>query len=234
MKSRLFFILVMAGLAACASNSTVAAPAKQNFQALRAQAGTWLESQAMKDYPDTQARVRIGPVDDRLNLPACPEPRFFLSQGGRTWGNGSLGVRCEGPVKWSLYLNFESVLRGPALVATRALPARTIPGTGDLELRLMDYQQDPDKYLREIPPGSKLLRPLAAGQPVLLGALDRPDVIRAGQKVLVVATGSGFNVAHEGTAIGRAAAGDSIKVKMPSGRIVQGIATREGQVAVSP
>ncbi len=224
----------MTGLAAYAADSAMAGPARQNFQTLRAQAGTWLEFQAMKAYPDAQARVRIGPVDDRLNLPPCPEPRFFLPQGGRAWGNGSLGVRCEGPAKWSLYLNFEGVLRGPALVATRAMPARTVPGSGDLELRLMDYQQDPDNYLRELPPGSKLLRPLAAGQPVLLGALDRADVIRAGQKVLVVATGSGFNVAHEGTAVGRAAAGDSIKVKMPSGRIVQGIATREGQVAVSP
>ena len=232
MKSRLFFTLFMAGL--IAANPSMAGSAGQNFQTLRTQAGAWLESLAMKTYPDSQARVRIGPVDERLNLPACPEPRFFLPQGGRTWGNGSLGARCEGAVKWSLYLTFESRLRGPSLVAARPIPARTVPGPGDLELRLLDYQQDPDKYLREFPPGSKLLRPLATGQALLLDALDRPDVIRAGQKVQIRVTGSGFNVSQEGTALSGAAPGDTIKVKTASGRIVQGIATREGHVAVSP
>lgn len=232
MKSRQFFILIMVGL--FAADSGMAGSTRQNFHILRAQAGAWLESLAVKTYPATQAKIRIGPVDERLNLPACPEPRFFLPRGGREWGNGSLGVRCEGAVEWSLYLTFESILHGPALVAARPLPARTVPGAGDLELRLLDYQEGPDKYLREIPPGAKLLRPLAAGQPVLLGALDRPDVIRSGQKVRVMVTGSGFSVVHEGTAIGAAAAGDAIKVKMPSGRIVRGVATPEGRVAVSP
>jgi flagellar basal body P-ring formation protein FlgA len=237
MKSRLFFILrtaILLMVGALADDQTMASSSRQDFQTLRAQAGAWLESLAMKTYPDSQARVRIGPVDERLNLPACPEPRFFLPQGGRTWGNGSLGARCEGAVKWSLYLTFESHLRGPALVAARPMPARSVPGPGDLELRLLDYQQDPDKYLREFPPDSKLLQPIATGQPLLLGVLDQPDVIRAGQKIQVRATGSGFNVSQEGTALGRAAPGDTVKVKMPSGRIVQGIATREGQVAVSP
>lgn len=236
MNSRPFFTLLMvAGIAASIGvNPAMASSARQNFQTLRAQAGAWLESLAMKTYPDSQARVRIGPVDERLHLPACPEPRFFLPHGGRIWGNGSLGARCEGAIKWSLYLTFESSLRGPGLVALRPLPARTVPGPGDLELRLVDYQQNPDQYLREFPPGSKLLRPLAAGQALLLGALDRPDVIRAGQKVQVMAAGAGFSVSQEGTALGRAAAGDTVKVKTPSGRIVQGIATREGHVAISP
>lgn len=232
MNSRLFSIFLI--LVLHSADPALAGSARQNLDNLRAQAGAWLEALAVKTYPDSQARVHIGPVDERLNLPSCPEPRFFLPQGGRPWGNGSLGARCEGAVKWSLYLGFESRLRGPGLVAARPLPARSLPGPGDLELRLLDYRQDPDNYLREFPPGSKLLRPLATGQPLLLGVLDRPDVIRAGQKVQVMATGSGFNVTQEGTALGRAASGETVKVKMPSGRIVQGIATRTGQVVVSP
>lgn len=236
MKSRLPFILFALGLmvGSAAANPVAAGAARQNLNTLRGQAGAWLEALAMKTYPDAQARVRIGPVDERLNLAACAEPRFFLPQGGKAWGNGSLGARCEGAVKWNLYLTFESRLRGPALVAARALPARSLPGPGDLELRLLDYQQDPDTYLREFPPGTKLLRPHAANQALILGAVERPEIITAGQKVQVVATGPGFNVSQEGTSLGSAAPGDAIKVKMPSGRIVQGIATRTGQVAVSP
>lgn len=212
----------------------MASPVRQDFQILRTQARAWLEMLATKNYPDSLAAVRIGNVDERLNLPACPEPSFFLSPGGKPWGNGSVGARCDGAIKWSIYLTFESRLRGPALVATHPLPARSIPGPGDLELRLIDYQHDPDLYPREYPAGASLLRPLAAGQPLLLNGINQPDVIRAGQKVQVIVTGSGFHVSQEGTALGNAAPGEAIKAKMPSGRIIQGIATREGYVAVSP
>ncbi len=211
-----------------------AATPRQDLQALRGQAAAWLEAVAMKTYPDAHAKVVMGPVDERLNLAPCPEPRFFLPQGVRPWGNGSLGARCEAPTRWNLYLGFQASLRGPALVATRPLAARTVPERGDLALRLVDFQQDPDRHLREIPPNAPLLRPLAAGQPLLVGIVEQPDVIRAGEKVRVTVTGNGFQVAQEGTALGKAAAGDSVRVKMPSGRIVTGTATRDGMVQVAP
>lgn len=232
MRFGLSLLLALAGLFA-AAHCPAAAP-RQDFQVLRAQAAAWLESAAMKTFPDSQARVRMGPVDERLHLAACPEPRFFLPQGVRPWGNGSLGARCETPGRWHLYISFQASLRGPALVAARPLPARTVPGPGDLELRLVDFQQDPDRHLREIPPGTKLLRPLAEGQPLMLGNIEQPDVIRAGEKVRVTAAGAGFQVAQEGTALGRAAPGESVKVKMPSGRVIRGTATRDGAVRVTP
>ncbi len=215
-------------------NAPLAAPTvHQDFQALRGRAGAWLEAQAMQTYPGTLAMVAMGPVDERLRLPACAEPRFFLPNGVRPWGHGSLGARCEGEAKWSLYLSFEARLRGPALVATRALPSKAVPGPGDLESQLLDYRQPPETYLREFPAGAQLLRPLAAGQPLLLGGITQPDVIKAGQKVRAIVSGSGFQASQEGTALGNAAPGDSIKVRMPSGRIVHGVATPEGQVAVA-
>ncbi len=211
-----------------------AAGARQNFQSLRAQAGAWLEAQAQKQHPEAKVRVRMGPVDERLNLPACAEPRFFLPSGVDLFGNGSVGAKCEGASEWSLYMTFESRMQGPALVARRSMPARSVPDAGDLELRVLEYRQVPGMYPRELPPGAQLLRPIAAGQPVLLSDLRQPDVIRSGQKVRVTVAGSGFDVSQEGTALGNAAHGQRVKVKMPSGRIIQGVATREGNVAVDP
>lgn len=215
-----------------------AAPAtrteRQNFQVLKAQAGAWLEAQALQSYPDSQVQVRMGPVDERLNLPACPTPTFFLPKGVRLWGNGSLGARCEGPAKWSLYLSFENALRGPALVAAAPLPARAQPGPNDLVLRLVDYQYDPERYLRQWSPGATLSKPLAPGQALLADNLSQPEVIRAGQKVRIVARGPGFDVTQEGVALGSAVPGDKIRVKTPAGRIIQGIAARDGSVQVAP
>lgn len=211
-----------------------AAGVRQNFHFLRAQAGAWLESQALKSHPDVKVLVRLGPVDERLNLPACQEPHFFFPTGVDPFGAGSVGARCDGPNKWSLYITFESRIQGPTLVATRSMPARYVPGPGDLELRALEYRQAPDMYPRELTPGAQLLRPIASGQPLLLSDLRQPDVIRSGQKVRVTVAGSGFNVSQEGTALGNAAQGQPVKVKTPSGRIIQGVATRDGNVAIMP
>lgn len=232
MKSKFFSIALLVGLSA-SIHGQAAAP-RQDFQNLREQAGAWLEAQALKAHPDAKIQVRVGPVDERLNLPACREPTFFLPHGVEPFGNGSVGARCDGAEKWSLYITFESRARGPALVAKRPMPSRYIPTAGDLELKVLEYRLAPDMYPRELPRGAQLLRPLAPGQPLLLDGLRQPDVIRAGQKVHVTVAGSGFHVSQEGTALGNAAHGQPIKVKIASGRIIQGVATRDGNVEVSP
>lgn len=231
MKPRFYSLLLGASLLLV---MPVQAGARQNLTTLREQAATWLEQQAVKAYPGSQARIQVGMIDERLRLPACPEPQFFLPDGARLWANGSVGARCAGEIKWRLYLTYESHLRGPGLVASRSLPARSIPGPGDVELKLLDYAQSPDRYLRVLPSGARLLRPLAPGEAILADGLSLPDVIQAGRKVQVLATGAGFSVTQEGTALNSAAQGEPVKVKMPSGRIVQGIATQDGRVLVSP
>jgi flagella basal body P-ring formation protein FlgA len=61
-----------------------------------------------------------------------------------------------------------------------------------------------------------------------------PEVIKAGQSVLLRARGGGFVVTQEGKAQSAARAGEKVRVKTSSGRIVTGIATLDGQVQVSP
>lgn len=226
---------LLPALAILAAPGFASAPAgQQDWQALRAQAAAWLQAEIEKTYPDVQVRTHVGVVDERLRLPACRQPLFFLPAGARLWDKGSLGVRCEDVAGWSLYLNYENRLRGPALVAVQAMPARHAPAATEVITRIVDYAQAPGLHLRTLPAGARLARPVAAGQAILADMLLLPKVIQAGSKVRVTAAGSGFAVSQEGTALGHAAAGDSVKVKMPSGRIVQGIVTPEGTVAVSP
>lgn len=226
--------LLLPGLTGMAPLLAAAPPPDQDFQTLRAQAAAWLEGEIARTFPGVQARARVGPVDDRLRLPACARPLFFLPAGARLWDKGSLGARCAGEVNWSLYLSFENRLRGPALVATQPLPARHAPTAAEVESRIIDYAQAPGLHPRTLPPGTRLSRPVAAGQPILIDMLLLPNVIQAGRKVRVEAGGAGFSVSQEGTALNNAAAGESVKVRMPTGRIVQGIATLEGTVAVAP
>jgi flagella basal body P-ring formation protein FlgA len=192
-----------------------------------------LEQRALTTFPGIRAQAKVGDIDARLRLPACPEPRFFLPANAPLWGRGSLGVRCEAPA-WSIYLSYQNRLSGPALVATRPLAARESPGATDLELRQIEYTQSPDLYPRALPADARVNRPIAAGQAVVIGSLTLSNVIQAGRKVRLQARTSGFTINQEGTALNTAAPGEMVRVKTPGGRIVQGTANQDGTVEVRP
>ena len=201
---------------------------------LRLQAVAWLEQQAMTAFPGSVAQGNVGDVDARLRLPACTEMRFFLPANALLWGRGSLGVRCDAPSPWSFYLSYQSRLSGPALVPTRPIAAREVPKGSDIEVRLVDYTQSPDLYPRVLPADAQANRPLAAGQPILISWLSMPTVIKAGAKVRLQVGTTTFTVSQEGIALNTAAPGELVRVKTPSGRIVQGTARQDGTVEVRP
>jgi flagella basal body P-ring formation protein FlgA len=227
----LWFLLAMTLLALPA-----AASPWQDWDRLRRQAADYLLGQAKAGHPDATARVEMGVVDARLRFPACPAPQFFLPAGSKRWGSGNLGVRCEAPEPWSLYLGYQIQLRGPALVARRPLAARTPLAAADWETRDADYAGDPGSYPRDLGlfPEATLTRPVVAGTPLQIDMLRRPQVVRAGQRVRVVVAGAGFQVSQEGLAQNSAHAGDAVKVKLGDKRFVQGTAQADGSVRVLP
>lgn len=219
-------------LLCCAYASAAAAARTHDFEQLRIQAARWLEQQALHGFPEARASITVGPVDPRLRLPVCHDIGFFLTANATLWGRGSLGARCADEPGWALYLAYESRLRGPGLVAVRPLPARTPLSAADVQMREVDYAQSPHLYPRELPAGAVLKRALAADQAIQVDWLMLPNVIRAGQRVKVRASGAGFVIAQEGVAQNAAAPGDLVRVRVPSGRIVQGIADGDGVVEV--
>lgn len=206
----------------------------QDHNALRGQAAGWLKQQAGANFPGTSAKVEVGQIDARLRLGACSQPEFFLPAGARLWGTGSLGVRCAAPANWSLYLTYRVRLNGPALVARHPLPARQALSAGDVSLAGLDYQTNPASYLQTLPVGAVLSRPIPAGQAILLESLISPTVIQAGRKVRMRVAGPGFTIAQEGIALNSAKAGEAVRIKTGSGRIVQGMAGQDGEVEIHP
>ncbi len=228
----LLFLLLLLFLPG--SPSALAVGELLDARQLRADAAAWLEQRAIAAFPGSIAEVEIGEVDPRLRLPACAETRFFLPANAPLWGRGSLGVRCETPARWSLYLGYRNRLLGPGLVATRPLAARELAAAGDIELRQVEYAQSPDTYPRVLPPDARVNRPLAAGQPILISWLSLPTVIQAGSKVRLNVRTATFVVSQEGTALNAAAPGEAVRVKTPGGRVVQGAAREDGSVEVRP
>lgn len=228
--SMLLVFLVFAPWAAWAAEPV------QDMQNLRQLGNAWLEQQAALAWPGIRARAQTGAVDERLRLAACRDLRFSLAPGARLGTIGSVNAQCLAPSRWSLYLGFQMRLSGPALVARRDLPARAILAAADLEPRDIDYEQPPAAYLNDprLALGARVERRIPAGQPLLAEWLARPPAIHAGQRVRIVARGAGFSVNQEGSALNAAAAGEPVRVKIRSGRIVQGLAQDDGSVLVRP
>ncbi|MCU0840798.1 MAG: flagellar basal body P-ring formation chaperone FlgA [Thiobacillaceae bacterium] len=208
----------------------------QDWGLARQAAERHLRELAERTYAGTQAMVEVGPVDPRLRMTRCAKLEFSLPPGSRPAGNGSLGVRCESPEPWSLYLTYQIGLRGPALVLKWPVAARQALREQDVETRAIVYETTPDRYLRrgESFEGAVAARPLAAGQALTVDSIQRRQAVRAGQRVKLIVVGSGFQVSQEGVALNDAAAGDTVRVRAPNGRVLQGSATADGRVRMHP
>ena len=213
-----------------------AADLPQDLQLLRRLGNTWLQRQAALAWPDIQAQAQTGAADERLRLPSCRELVFVLPPGARLGNAGSLQAQCTAPAKWSLYLDYHLHLSGPALVASRDLPARTLLDGRDMELRDIEFEQTPSAYLNNprLAIGMRSAQPVRAGQPLLAASLSRPPVINAGQHVRIFVRGVGFSVNQDGNALNTAATGETVRAKTHGGRSVQGIAQEDGSILVQP
>ena len=211
-----------------------AAASDQDLDQLRTQAGEWLKQAAENSYPGTQARIEMGPIDGRLKFSQCQSLAFALPSGGHAWGRGSVEARCNVPRSWRVYLGYQIRLAGPALFTRHAVATRQSVLPKDLELSRIDYARAPESYLRELPAETLAARPLAAGQPLTLDSLILPQIVQAGREVQILASGHGFSLSQRGTALASGSAGQIIKVKITSGRIVQGVIRGEGLIEIKP
>lgn len=203
---------------------------------LRAAANRFLNTQANTAYPDSTVNVLIGPVDERLDLSDCSSASFFLPPGSHPWGAGTLGVQCSAPSHLIFYLTYRIRLHGPALVAARPMASNYAPRTGDIEKRVIEYMGDPGRYLRDSANlhGATLIMPLTKGAPLSIDMLRIPPIVQAGQQVRIVSGGPGFQVSQIGVAQQQAKVGDLLRLKLSSGRYVQGVVQEDGTVYVAP
>jgi flagella basal body P-ring formation protein FlgA len=205
-------------------------------ESVRTAARLYLREQIAATYPDSTAEIVMGSVDERMNLPDCSSLNLFLSPGSHLWGTGSLGVRCDAPTSWSLYLTYRIHLKGPALLAMRPLPSHYAPMAQDLAKGEVEYKSDPGRYPRNTDSlhGSTLSMPIAKGTPITIDLLRVKPLIQSGQRVRILSDGPGFQVSQEGVAQQQAGVGDLLKLKLASGRYVQGLVQNDGTVYIKP
>lgn len=179
-----------------------------------------------------KVRITVEGLDPENRLPPCADLTPFLPPGARAWGRVNVGVRCESPVSWSIYVPAQVSVLGEYLVAVRPIRAGQIISSADLERRTGDLASEAANTLTDMTQavGHRARYTVAAGNTLRADMLRLPHAIRQGQDVKVVGTGTGFTVANEGRALNAAAAGDPVRVRLGNGQVVSGKARADGTV----
>lgn len=178
----------------------------------------------------------VGALDPRTQLGPCTAMEPFVPSGSRLWGKSTVGVRCLGPSKWTIYVPVQINVFGTYVVAARSLSPGLPLGSDDLQLREGDLTALPTSVLTDPAQGlGKTLKiAIGNGQPLRGDLLVSPPVVQQGQVVRLVAQGAGYSVSNEGRALGNAAEGQIVQARTASGQVVSGIARRGGVVEIAP
>lgn len=222
----------LAAMAVACTSAGVAAERWQDLAALPPLAERFVQAQVRA----TPGRILVSVTapESRLRLPACDQPAAFAPPSARYWGNGTVGVRCDGPRPWTLYLPVNVSVMGPVVVAARPIRKGETLGEADLAVREMDLTQmnaggtdDPSEVLGRVAKG-----PLAGGSVVRVDVLSARPVVLAGESVRLAFAGDGFEIHALGQALTAGGIGENVEVKARSGRVLRGLVRDKGLVVV--
>jgi len=186
-----------------------------------------------------RVEVEVGQLDPRLRLAPCTNIEPFVPPGARLWGRAHVGLRCAdsgaNAARWQVFVPVTVRVFGPALVATRPIAAGQAFGTNDLTIAEVEWTREPNGVLTDLAQldGRVSARPINAGQPIPAAALRAPQVMSAGDQVRLIGRGGGFAITAQAVAMTAAQEGQTVRVRLESGRILTGVARVGRQVEVA-
>ena len=182
------------------------------------------------------AKITVSKLDKRFRLKRCNKPlQAYLSKGSRDIGKTTVGVKCTGAKPWSLSLPVKVSLYRNVLVSTRLLNPGDVLQAGDVKLASRDLADLPYGYVDNLQAsiGMKIKRRVNPGAALTPAMLKKPQLVRRGQRVTILAEGGGMQVRVAGKALANGAAGDRIQVQNASTkRKLEGVVTANGEVRV--
>jgi flagellar basal body P-ring formation protein FlgA len=172
------------------------------------------------------ASVEVGQLDGRLRLAPCAaELTASLPAGMSLQTRSTVGVTCNTPTRWTVYVPVSIEMQLDVLVLTRAVSrdARLTAADVRTETRSTGagamFLTRPDELA-----GLTLRRPLAAGTALQADMFTADLIVHRGQQVTLLSSGGAIEVRASGRAMADAAAGGRVAVQnLSSMRIVEGV-----------
>lgn len=207
--------------------------ARQNLPALRAVVEQYLQTQTA-GLPG-QVSVKVGNIDPRTSLAACPAPQAFQQPGARAWGKTTVGVRCTAPSPWTVYIQATVSVVAEYVAAAVPLAQGQAVDAGQLVMMQGDIAAMPNGIITDMAQaiGRTPTASLQAGTPLRLDTLKARPVVQQGQAVRLVSKGANFSVSAEARALGNAGEGQVAQARTQSGTVVSGTARSGGIIEIA-
>lgn len=231
-------LLILVILVSTSTSSLAETSAQyQTHQSIISRVITFLQDLSEKQHTQN-VQIQAGHLDKRLKLVACNQAlQAYLAPGAKTVGKTTVGIRCQGPKAWALYVPATVNVYSTVYQTAHALPRGHIIRKTDLEpveynlARLSyGYFSDSSKLI-----GMQTKRRLSQGRVITPNQIKPPLLIKRGEQVALVSESSLFKVKMSGKAMMDGAYGDRIRVKNSSSRrIIEGKVTQPGVVMIGP
>lgn len=164
--------------------------------------------------------------------PGCDAPAFSTPGNSRLWGNLTVVAQC-GNAKQYLQVTVQAM--GDYVVAAAPIVRGSPIQAQSVTLMRGRLDQLPPRTMLNLSQAEDAisLRDVAIGQPIQLSMVRQSWRVKAGQKVMVVAQGEGFSINSEGQALNNAAVAQNARVRMPSGQVVSGQVSADGNILIN-
>ncbi len=194
-------------------------------------------AQHIKQNYTLPATITINRLDNRLRLKQCNQPlTAFRPEGSRDIGRTTVGVKCDGSQPWSLQIPITVSMMKTIAVAAELLPRGKLLSKNDIRMKKIDLATLPQGYIDNINNlvGLKLKRRLAADVAFTPAMIEKPQRIKRGQRITIVARSGSMEVRMSGKALSGGAVGDRIQVINIASKLHrEGVITAQGEVQVN-
>lgn len=197
--------------------------------------GALAEAQAQQTMP-LRMEVQVGKLDPRLNLAPCNRIEPYLPSGSKLWGRTRIGLRCvEGAKPWNVFMPVTVKAFGPAWVLVNNVNMGEVLGFEHAMQSEVDWAESPHAViaLADDWVGQTAARNLTSGMALRQTMVKAPEIFKPGAAVKVRVQGGGFVVTSSGKALESGSVGQTVRVRMESGRTVIGTVSPQGEVLVS-
>ena len=178
--------------------------------------------------------INVDEIDKRLTLRACNRLEPFLPAGSQLIGRISVGVRCNEPGGWSMFVPVQIRISRELIVSARSLMMGQILHAEDLARQTTETSQNTGLTDANQVIGKVLRYSVAAGYILRSDMLRAPYFVKQGQSVQLSVQGSGFVLSSSGIALNNASEGEPVQIRTSAGRVISGIASGDGVVRINP
>lgn len=213
--------------------------------ALSHAAGVWAENDpllpVLHEYLTQQmtdqgidGQADISPTN--IVMPACQAPEPFLPPRTLLRGNITVGIKCltEQGREVPRYYRVHVAVEGRYVIALRDIAPGVALSEQDMQLTQGDITRLPSSVVTDLSSlmGKRSTRRIAAGTPMQPQMAKPPVLISRNSRVNVTASNTSLTATAKGVALDEASQDDMLRIRMDSGKIINGVADGPGSAHV--